>query len=75
MKTPLNKLKDFIMDESLSGMLSNIDTDKTFKKIEELLLEEQRVIELAFESGFINKLDQKEFIDGEIYFNNKYNTK
>ena len=75
MKTPLNKVKDFIMDESLSGMLSNIDTDKTFKKIEELLLEEQRVIELAFESGFINKLDQKEFIDGEIYFNNKYNTK
>ena len=75
MKTPLNKLKDFIMDESLSGMLSNIDTEKTFKKIEELLLEEQRVIELAFESGFINKLDQKEFIDGEIYFNNKYNTK
>ena len=75
MKTPLNKVKDFIMDESLSGMLSNIDTEKTFKKIEELLLEEQRVIKLAFESGFINKLDQKEFIDGEIYFNNKYNTK
>ena len=72
-RTPLNKLKDFVLDESLSGMLSNIDTEKTFKKIEELLKEEQTIIELAFENGFISRLDQKSFINGEQYFKNKFN--
>ena len=74
-KTPLNKLKEWILDESLSGMLSNIDTDKTFKKIEELLKEEQTVIELSFENGFISRLEQKSFIDGETYYKNKFETK
>lgn len=75
MQTPLTKLKTWILDESLSGMLQYIDTDKTLNKIEELLKEEQRVIELSFENGFINKLNQKEFIDGEQYFKSKFETK
>ena len=73
--TPLNKLKEWILDDTFSGMIDFVDTDKVLNKLEELLKEEQSVIELAYEDCLINRLLQKDMIDGEQYFKSKFKTK
>ena len=38
--TPLQKLKEYVLIETIDGMLADVDADKLLEKIEELLKEE-----------------------------------
>ena len=76
-QTPLQKLKEFMMDESLSGMIVGEPiVSKIWDKIEELLPYEKQVIETAYNDGTNNDdfFGQKEN-PSEEYFNSKYNKK
>ena len=76
-QTPLQKLKEFMMDESLSGMIVGEPiVSKIWDKIEELLPYEKQQIEQAFNDGtnsddFFGQIQDP---SGE-YFNSKYKTK
>ena len=76
-QTPLQKLKEFMLDESLSGMIVGEPiVSKIWDKIEELIPYEKQVIETAYNDGTNNN-----YFFGQVgnpseeYFNNKYNTK
>lgn len=76
-QTPLQKLKEFMMDESLSGMIVGEPiVSKIWDKIEELLPYEKQQIEQAFNDGtnsddFFGQIQDP----SEEYFNSKYKTK
>ena len=76
-QTPLQKLKEFMLDESLSGMIVGEPiVSKIWDKIEELIPYEKQVIETAYNDGNNNDdfFGQKEN-PSEEYFKTKFKNK
>jgi hypothetical protein len=76
-QTPLQKLKVFMMDESLSGMIVGVPiVSKIWDKIEELIPYEKQVIETAYNDGtnnddFFGQVENP----SEEYFKTKFSKK
>ena len=76
-QTPLQKLKEFMLDESLSGMIVGVPiVSKIWDKIEELIPYEKQVIETAYNDGtnnddFFGQVENP----SEEYFNSKFKNK